>query len=248
MQSIPRIVQEVVLVKKYVLLLLALAMILGLAACGGTQQADVVENVDPEDNSVVIETPPAIVSGPDTPTENYPTVSALPTTVPTADPNPVVSIAPAASPTTGEGDGKPNMDDYANITPAPNPWNTNAEEDDGDGFEYADDTGLSYNPTATDDEKRNAWIGYTNVDWANFRVGPGTEYKIYESLPKGSQVKVLGYTNGWAKVWYNDYLVGYIASNFISSKAPDSTASVIITPSTPAPSITPVPTVIVITP
>ena len=37
-------------------------MILGLAACGDTQQADVVENVDPEDNSVVIETPPAIVS------------------------------------------------------------------------------------------------------------------------------------------------------------------------------------------
>lgn len=226
-------------------------MILGLAACGDTQQADVVENVDPEDNSVVIETPPAIVSGPDTPTENYPTVSALPTTVPTADPNPAVTIAPApaASPTTGEGDGKPSMDGFANITPAPNPWNTNAEEDDGDGFEYADDTGLSYNPTATDDEKRNAWIGYTNVDWANFRVGPGTEYKIYESLPKGSQVKVLGYTsNGWAKVWYNDYLVGYIASNFISSKAPDSTASVIITPSTPDPSITPVPTVIVITP
>ena len=53
--------------KKLLTLLLALAMLLALAACGETKEADVVANVDPENNSVVIETPPAIVSGPDTP-------------------------------------------------------------------------------------------------------------------------------------------------------------------------------------
>ena len=225
-------------------MLLALAMILGLAACGGTQQADVVENVDPENNSVVIETPPAIVSGPDTtPAENYPPVNVLPTTVPTTDPNPAVTIAPTPStaPESGNGNGNNASDNTGSTTPS-------GSADNDDDFEYADDTGLGYNPTATNEEKNNAWIGYTNVDWANFRVGPGTEYKIYESLPKGSQVKVLGYTNnGWAKVWYNDYLIGYIASNFISSKAPE--ASVVITPTeTPAPTAAPEPSVIIITP
>ena len=66
--------------KKILTLILVLGMILALAACGDTKQADVVENVDPVNNSVVIETPPAIVSGPDTPTETYPAVNALPTT------------------------------------------------------------------------------------------------------------------------------------------------------------------------
>ena len=240
--------------KKTVILLLALAMVLGLAACGDTKQADVVENVDPENNSVVIETPPAIVSGPDTPTENYPSVNVLPTTVPTSDPYPAVSALPSATTSpNGDSSTKPTFPP-TDATPEPNPYTNNnngGSNDDGDDFEYADDTGLSYNATATTAEKNNAWIGYTNVDWANFRVGPGTEYKIYESLPKGAQVKVLGYTsNGWAKVWYNDYLVGYIASNFITSKAPETNvnANMVITPSTPAPTATPEPTVIVITP
>ena len=228
-------------------------MVFSLAACGDTKQADVVENVDPENNSVVIETPPAIVSGPDAPTENYPSVNVLPTTVPTTDPFPAVSALPSTTTSpSGDGSTRPTFPP-TDATPEPNPYTSNtgsgSSNDDGDDFEYADDTGLSYNPTATDAEKNNAWIGYTNVDWANFRVGPGTEYKIYESLPKGAQVKVLGYTsNGWAKVWYNDYLVGYIASNFISSKAPDANANVIITPSTPAPTAAPEPSVIVITP
>ena len=72
--------------KKILTLILVLGMILALAACGDTKQADVVENVDPVNNSVVIETPPAIVSGPDTPTETYPAVNALPTTAPTTAP------------------------------------------------------------------------------------------------------------------------------------------------------------------
>ena len=88
--------------KKILTLILVLGMILALAACGDTKQADVVENVDPVNNSVVIETPPAIVSGPDTPTETYPAVNALPTTAPTTAPNPAATSVPAPNAAPGE--------------------------------------------------------------------------------------------------------------------------------------------------
>ena len=51
-------------------------------------------------------------------------------------------------------------------------------------------------------------------------MGPGTNYKIYESLPKGTMVKILGYEGGWCKIWYNDSVIGYVAGEFISEKAP----------------------------
>ena len=227
--------------KKLLALILVLAAVFALAACGGTEEAEVVENVDPGDNTMVIETPPAIVSGPDTPVDQYPPVSTLPTTAPTAvpveqaTPAPVVTTAPDANTgSTGNNEGGTGT--------AGNTGNTG---NNGDEFEYADDTGDSYNPTATQAEKNNAKIGYINAEWVNFRVGPGTNYKIYESLPKGAQVKILGYEGGWAKIWYNDYLIGYVAKNYVSDKEPE--AAVIVT-ETPAPTEEPAPTVVIITP
>ena len=49
--------------KKILALILAMALVLALAACGETKEAEVVENVDPNNNNIVIETPPAVVSG-----------------------------------------------------------------------------------------------------------------------------------------------------------------------------------------
>ena len=92
--------------KKILTLILVLGMILALAACGDTKQADVVESVDPVNNSVVIEPPPATVSGPDTPTETYPAENALPTTAPTtrsAEDTSAASTRPSMPDTTRTG-------------------------------------------------------------------------------------------------------------------------------------------------
>ena len=197
--------------KKLLALLLVFASIFALAACGGTQEAEVVENVDPGDNNMVIETPPAIVSGPDTPATQYTPDTALPTTAPTSAPVIVPSTTPAP-----ENAQTPDPNYQLNPTES----TTEPAPDPGSEIEFADDTGDMYYPTATQEEKLYAKTGYTTVEWANFRVGPGTNYKIYESLPKGTMVKILGYEGGWCKIWYNDSVVGYVAGEFISEKAP----------------------------
>ena len=206
--------------KRALTLLLALVMILALAACGETKEADVVENVDPESNSVVIETPPAIVSGPDTPVENYPSVDALPTTVPTANPNPSATTVPgpAATPGVTIVDGTPGT---GTETPTDNtPADTTEDHPE---ITFADDTGEMYYPTASDLDKQNAKWGYTNVLHANFRVGPGEQYKIYESLPKYAPVKVISIEGKWAKIWYDGYMLGYVYKDYISFGTPPTT-------------------------
>ena len=206
--------------KRALTLLLALVMILALAACGETKEADVVENVDPESNSVVIETPPAIVSGPDTPVENYPSVDALPTTVPTANPNPSATTVPgpAATPGITIVDGTPGT---GTETPTDNtPADTTEDHPE---ITFADDTGEMYYPTASDLDKQNAKWGYTNVLHANFRVGPGEQYKIYESLPKYAPVKVISIEGKWAKIWYDGYMLGYVYKDYISFGTPPTT-------------------------
>ncbi len=194
--------------KKTLTLLLVLVMVLALAACGETKEAEVVENVDPHDNTMVIETPPAIVSGPDTPVETYPAVNVLPTTAPVGtDPNAGTIPVPTTPPEETQGDEN-NGEPVADPTPTPVPEIT-----------YADDTGKDFEVTMTEAEKKAGHWGYINAQWVNFRVGPGTEYKIYESLPKGAPVLVLGYSdNGWAKILYDDYMIGYVARNYVTNK------------------------------
>lgn len=207
--------------KRLLILLLALAMLAGLAACGEVKQAEVVENVEPVNDTIVIETPPAMVNGPEAPANTYLPVSILPTTAPSATPVPITTPEPILAP-----------------TPSPTPAPSGQTAPDGGTpqqkpVEYADDSGKDYNPTATQEEKNNAVWGYINANMVNFRVGPGGEYKIYESLPKGTRLKILGTANAeWVKVWYNDYLIGYVAGKYISVGVPNQDATVI----TPSPS------------
>ncbi len=206
--------------KRALSFLLVLVMVLAMAACGETKEADVVENVDPENNSVVIETPPAIVSGPDTPVENYPTVEALPTTVPTANPNPQATTVPGPAATPG----LPVVDGTEGGTESPTDPAPATTEDHPE-ITFADDSGEMYYPTATDWEKQNAKQAYTNVLHANFRVGPGTQYKIYESLPLYADVRVISIDGNWAKIWYDGYMLGYVHKNFITFGTPPKTLS-----------------------
>ena len=220
--------------KKIFALMLALAMVFALAACGETKTAEVVENVDPGNNSVVIETPPAIVSGPDTPSDQYPSVSSLPTTAPTTAPN--GETAPAPVPTTSPDGTVTTPDGSGDGTGAP--IDPTATENP---VTYADDSGLDYNATVTQQERNNSWTAYISGEWVNFRVGPGTQYKIYESLQRGTAVRVVGYTdNGWAKVLFND-LVGFVARNYLTTTPPAPETVIIITdpPATTTPSSAP---------
>ena len=92
--------------------------------------------------------------------------------------------------------------------------------EDNDQITFADDSGEMYYPTATDAEKNNGKIGYTNVQNANLRVGPGAQYKIYESLSKGTELRVLAIEGDWAKVWYEGRILGYVYNDYISYGAP----------------------------
>ena len=226
--------------KKFLALILVLASIFALAACGDTQKAEVVENVDPVDNSVVIETPPAIVSGPDTPADQYPSVSVLPTTAPTTAPTTETGTVPV--PGTGDNTAAGTTGDSGTagtLLPAPGTGDTATANTN---VTYADDSGEDYTATVSQEERNNSWIGYISGDWVNFRVGPGTKYKIYESLPRATAVRVLGFTDtGWAKIQYDD-LIGFVARNYISTTEPRE--AVIIVTETPAPTPTPGPTVV----
>jgi len=56
------------------------------------------------------------------------------------------------------------------------------------------------------------------VDGANYREGPGVNYKIFWDFDKGYPLRVLKYSNGWYRTV--DYLghVGWISSKMISNK------------------------------
>lgn len=226
--------------KKFLTVLLVLGMILALAACGDTKQADVVENVDPVNNSVVIETPPAIVSGPDTPTETYPAVNALPTTAPTTVPDPSAVNVPAASAapggtgtgTEGNGTGTEGTGTGTGTEATPEPTT---------------DPGKPYNATATKYEIEHGKEGYVvrAENGVFFRVGPGTEYEIICGLKIGTPVLIVDeMTSGWCKVVY-DGDVGFIYGSYLSYTNP---LDPVIVTETPAPAESPAPTVVIITP
>ena len=216
--------------KKILTLILVLATVLSLAACGSTEKADVVDNVDPNDNSVVIETPPAIVSGPDTPVDVYPPATSLPTTAPTTVPETVPTTVPAPTQApSGNGTG----DNSAT-------GNTDGEEerDPDDGYKKK-------NPTVTQWELDHGEEAYIKGEGGvYFRVGPGKEYEIIRGLAHGTKILLVDeLTNGWCKVVYNGD-VGYVYGRYVTRTNPLEESVVIVT-ETPAPTSTP-PTVVVV--
>lgn len=212
--------------KKILTLILVLATVLSLAACGSSEPADVVENVDPNDNSVVVETPPAIVSGPDTPAETYAPVQALPTTAPTTVPNVAPTTVPAPTQVPSEGN---------NGSTDGNSDNTE-ERDPDDGYK-------KNNPTVTQwelDHGEDAYI-FNTENGVFFRVGPGTEYEIIRGLAFGTKILLVEEgPAGWCKIVYNGD-VGYVYGRYVTRTDPND-ASVVITPTDPSDStVEPIP-------
>ncbi|MBQ6321743.1 MAG: SH3 domain-containing protein, partial [Lachnospiraceae bacterium] len=58
----------------------------------------------------------------------------------------------------------------------------------------------------------------------NFRSGPGTNYSIIGSVPRGSVVSYTNSYNGWDQIIYNGY-VGFIHGGNLSDTAPSSSYS-----------------------
>lgn len=61
-------------------------------------------------------------------------------------------------------------------------------------------------------------VRYTTAN-LNMRSGPGTSYSIILTIPRGSQVEVLGSAGGWAKVNYGGR-TGYVSEAYLSSTPP----------------------------
>ena len=68
----------------------------------------------------------------------------------------------------------------------------------------------------------------------NFRSGPGTDYAIYDCLPKGTVVTVTDRSNGeWYGVTYGGHS-GFISSAYLSVSSSPSEPAAVETPSAPA--------------
>lgn len=212
--------QEGITVKKWTALLLALVMLLVLSACGQKTQNenDVVYDFDQQENIVVVETPPVDVN-------NNQNVLITPFPAPTQAPAPTeVTPVPAPTPT-------PAPAPTPTPTPAPTPTPTQRNSQD-------------YKATATDAEIANGKTGYVTGDGVNFRVGPGSNYKIIDSYEKGKQLLILGTSGGWTKVRI-DGVIGYMYSDYVSQVDPtgnNADVTVVDVTETPAPTTAPDPT------
>ena len=93
----------------------------------------------------------------------------------------------------------------------------------------------------TDLEKKAA---YLNAGSANFRKGPGLDYKIIDELKENAVFTVVGKSGDWLKVKY-DGTYGFILAEFVEYGAPPTpTPKPTVKPTaTPRPTKTPSPTV-----
>lgn len=165
---------------------------------------------------------PDDTAAPGTPT---PTVqpSAAPTYTPafTAEPTDEPTPAPTAEPTaetTPMATPEPTKSPEPTKTPTPTP-------------KYE----------VTDLEKKAA---YLNAGSANFRKGPGLDYKIIDELKENAVFTVVGKSGDWLKVKY-DGTYGFILAEFVEYGAPPTpTPKPTAKPTaTPKPTKTPSPTV-----
>ncbi len=210
--------------KKLTALLLAAVCMLSLAACG--QNPSQVHQAE----TVVVETAPPSpiveVTAPPTSAYPVPTVTPLPTTVPTTIPTTVPTAAPAP-------------------TATPRPVSTPVQTPRPTAAPTAAPAPKDYKATATDEELKNAVDGYINGQGVNFRVGPGSGYKIIKSYPKGTKLLIIAIEGDWTRVKLDDR-IGYVFSKYVSVSKPieDGSADIIIETPTPttAPTATPEPT------
>lgn len=190
--------------------ILIFVAVLALAGCMAASQtgnfsadAQMIDAVEIPDDTTAPGTPTPTVQLSPAFTAT-PAVTAEPTAEPTTTPTVEPTSAPTAEPTATP---EPTKLPEPTKTPTPTP-------------KYE----------VKDLEKKAA---YLNVSSANFRKGPGLDYKIIEELKYGAEFTVVGKSGDWFKVKY-DGTYGFILAEFVEYGAPP-------TP-TPEPTATPKPT------
>lgn len=65
----------------------------------------------------------------------------------------------------------------------------------------------------------------TSYGKLNVRSGASKNYSVLTRLPKGTEVLVISESGGWSKIVYSGNKVGWVSSEFLTSKASSSTSS-----------------------
>ena len=76
----------------------------------------------------------------------------------------------------------------------------------------------------TEESSSTGKPGTVNADYVRFRTGPSTSYSIISTLNKGTQVSILGQTDGWYKIVYSG-TSGYMSSSYVSEGSESSSSS-----------------------
>ena len=204
-----------------------LVAILAFAGCMAVSQtgnfsADVqmIDTMEIPDDTAAPGTPTPTVQPSAAPTYT-PAFTAEPTDEPTPAPTAEPTAEPTPAPTvepTAEATPKPTKSPKPTKLPTPTP-------------KYE----------VTDLEKKAA---YLNAGSANFRKGPGLDYKIIDELKENDVFTVVGKSGDWLKVKY-DGTYGFILAEFVEYGAPPTpTPKPTAKPTaTPKPTKTPSPTV-----
>lgn len=204
--------------------ILILVAVLALAGCMAASQtgnfsvdAQMIDAVEIPDGTAASDTPAPTVQLSSTPAYT-PAFTAMPaiTAEPTAESTPAPTAEPTAEPTP-TATPEPTKSPEPTKTPTPTP-------------KYE----------VTDLEEKAA---YLNAGSANFRKGPGLDYKIIEELKFGAKFTVVGKSSDWFKVKY-DSTYGFILAEFVEYGAPPTpTPKPTAKPTaTPKPTKTPEPT------
>ena len=221
--------------KKWTALLLALVMLLALSACGQKTQSenDVVYDFDQQENIVVVETPPADANSQNVIITPFP----APTPTPAGTNNNSGSTGSNGSSGSSGNSGNSSEGGTVSVSPTPTPTPTPTPAPTSTPApDYRNS--LDYTATATDAEIADGRTGYITGDGVNFRVGPGSNYKIINSYEKGKELLILGTNGGWTKVRI-DGVIGYVYSNYVSEVRPGNSGNVIYDDPTPAQTTSP---------
>ena len=181
--------------------LLALVLVLALALVGCGQKA-----VEPD--TVPLDESNQETIFIETPPPATPTPETTPPVV-IVTPFPVPSVSPSPIPT-----------QVTPETPTPSPAATVAPTPD----DYV-------GPTATEAEIAAGKAGYLSGDGVNLRAESNAQSRILDSFPRGTEFRILGYENGWAKVLVNG-IVGYFAGNYVREGMPATTTTTTTTTNT----------------
>ncbi len=187
--------------KRAVLLALVLVLALALVGCGQKTVEPDTVPLDESNQETIFIETPPPATP--TPETTPPVVIVTPFPVPSVSPSPIPSQVTPETPT-------PEASPVATVAPTPDDY---------------------VGPTATEAEIAAGKAGYLSGDGVNLRAESNSHSRILDSFPYGTEFRILGYENGWAKVLVNG-IVGYIYGGYVKEGMPANTPTTTTTTTT----------------